>query len=192
VATSSSYFRFFLILATLIASWFGMQQVHELGHVLGAWLTGGQVERVVLPIVGFSRTDLAANPRPLVVAWSGPAFGAMAPLMAWLAAAAIRMPVAFVLRFFAGFCLVANGLYLGVGAFDKVGDCGDLLRHGAQTWQLWLFGLATAPAGLWLWHGLGPKFGLGANAQPVSRQHIFGLVIVSSVLVAIALLIGGE
>jgi hypothetical protein len=37
-----------LIAATLIASWLGMQAVHEAGHVLGARLSGGTVTRVAL------------------------------------------------------------------------------------------------------------------------------------------------
>ena len=31
-----------LIASTLVASWFGMQAVHEFGHVLGAWLNRGR------------------------------------------------------------------------------------------------------------------------------------------------------
>ena len=54
--------------ALLVASWFLMQAVHELGHVLAAWLTGGAVQRVVLSPLEISRTDVMPNPRPLVVA----------------------------------------------------------------------------------------------------------------------------
>jgi hypothetical protein len=61
-----------------------------------------------------------------------------------------------------------TGWYLGVGSFDRVGDAGDLLRHWAAVWQLWLFGLATAPSGLFLWHRLGPYFGLGSARGRVS------------------------
>jgi len=182
--------RVCLIPATLLAAWLGMQQVHELGH-LGAHLTGGRVERVVLHPLSFSRTDLAHNPHPLVVAWAGPIFGALAPLLICLAAERLKLSGAYVLRFFAGFCLLANGLYLGVGSFDRIGDCGDLVRHGAAIWQLWLFGLATAPLGLWLWNGLGPKFGLGKNAQDVSRRHLIGVVAVNIALLASALAVGG-
>src|SRR4029077_4923338 len=127
----------------------------------GARLTGGRVERVVLYPLTISRTDLAENPDPLLVAWAGPVFGAIAPVLVWLAARLARIPGAFVLRFFAGFCLLANGLYIGVGSFDGIGDCGDLLRNGAPNWHLWLFGALTAPIGLWLWHRQGPHFGLG-------------------------------
>src|SRR6202035_355657 len=128
-----------LVLSVVLASWLGMQAVHEFGHTCGAWLTGGRVARVVLHPFTISRTDLAQNPSPLAVVWAGPAIGTLLPLAAWLVAAIARMPGAFVLRFFAGFCLLANGLYIGVGSFSGVGDCGEMLRHGAAIWQLWFF-----------------------------------------------------
>ncbi|MFZ5833635.1 MAG: hypothetical protein ACOY3P_26400, partial [Planctomycetota bacterium] len=119
-----------LIASTLLACWLGMQVVHELGHVLGAWATGGAVERVVLHPLTISRTDLAYNPHPLAVVWMGPLVGVVLPLIAWATAAGARMPLVFLLRFFAGFCLVANGAYIGGGSFDRIGDCGEMLRHG--------------------------------------------------------------
>src|SRR5688572_11187264 len=112
-----------LIGSTILASWLGMQAVHEFGHMCGAWLTGGQVRRVVLHPLTISRTDLAVNPQPLVVVWAGPIFGVLVPLAIWLIAAACLFPGASVLRFFAGFCLVANGLYIGIGSFEGAGDC---------------------------------------------------------------------
>jgi len=45
-----------LISVVLAGSWWAMQAVHEFGHVLGAWLTGGRVERVVLSPLTISRT----------------------------------------------------------------------------------------------------------------------------------------
>jgi hypothetical protein len=166
-----TYMRPLLIASTLLASWLGMQAVHESGHAGAAWLTGGEVKRVVLHPATISRTDLTSNPYPVVAAWAGPVWGAVAPIVMWLAAAAMRTSGAFLLRFFAGFCLVANGLYLGVGSFSRAGDCDDLLNHGAKIWQLWLFGLITVPVGICLWHGQGRNFGLGRSAAPVSRAH---------------------
>jgi len=98
-----------------------------------------------------SRTDLADNPRPLIVVWAGPAVGIAVPLILWGVADAIRLAAAFVLRFFAGFCLMANGLYVGLGSFGAIGDCGEMLRNGSQLRQLWLFGAHATPLGLWLW-----------------------------------------
>jgi hypothetical protein len=146
-----------------------MQWVHEAGHVLAALATGGVVERVVLHPLSISRTDVSVNPRPLIVTWAGPVFGVLAPLAAWLLARALRARSAYVVRFFAGFCGVANGAYLALGSFQRVGDCGELLKHGAAMWHLWLFGTVSAAAGFMLWNRLGPSFGFSPGAQAVSR-----------------------
>ena len=153
-----------LIVSTLVACWLGMQAVHELGHVVGAWVSGGRVAKVVLYPLAISRTDLAENPHPLFVVWAGPVVGVLLPLGFW--------GIAFLLRFFAGFCLLANGLYIGTGSFGRVGDCGEMLRHGSQAWQLWFFGAVTAPVGLWLWHGQGRHFGLGVAKGEVDRTAV--------------------
>jgi hypothetical protein len=180
-----------LAVSAVLGSWLGMQVVHECGHVLGARLTGGKVARVVLHPLTISRTDLADNPRPLVVVWAGPLFGVVAPLAIWGVAAAAGWPGAFVLRFFAGFCLVANGSYIGLGSFDGVGDCGEMLRHGSRLWQLWLFGVVTAPAGVWLWHGQGPHFGLGPSKGRVDRGIAYGTLAACVALVVLGLVVGG-
>src|SRR3990172_5967267 len=93
-----------LIAATVMGSWLGMQAVHELGHVMGAWWTGGEVSRVVLHPLTISRTDLSHNPAPGTVVWAGPIVGDLLPLAAWILARHARMSGEFVLRFFAGFC----------------------------------------------------------------------------------------
>src|SRR5262249_52756079 len=116
-----------LICSTVLGSWLGMQAVHEGGHVGGALLTGGRVAQVVLHPLTISRTDLAENPKPLVVVWAGPVFGALMPLALWAGAVALRLPGAFWLRFFAGFCLIANGAYIGAGSFAAIGDCSEML-----------------------------------------------------------------
>src|SRR4051794_14452795 len=102
-----------LVASVLPLSWLGMMAVHELGHVLGAWLTGGAVSKVVLHPLTISRTELSHNPHPLLVTWAGPVLGVLLPLLALGVAAAVRMPGVYLLRFFAGFCLIANGAYIG-------------------------------------------------------------------------------
>jgi hypothetical protein len=157
-----------LIGSLLPLSWLGMMAVHELGHVLGAWFSGGRVARVVLHPLAISRTDLSRNPHPLFVAWAGPLLGVLLPLAALAAARLANLPHGYLLRFFAGFCLVANGAYIAGGSWAGIGDAGDLLRHGAPTWQLLAFGAAAIPAGLLLWHRQGRHFGLG-NERKVDR-----------------------
>jgi hypothetical protein len=169
-----------------------MMVVHESGHVVGAWLTGGKVERIVAHPLTFSRTDLSQNPRPLLVAWAGPVGGCLFPFGAFGLAFLCRMPGLYLLQFFAAFCLIANGAYIGVGSFLGAGDAGDLLRHGAATWQLWAFGLAAAPLGLYLWHNQGSHFGLGkakGKVQPVAAYVVLAILLT---LVAVELLFGAE
>jgi hypothetical protein len=180
-----------LIASTLVGSWLGMQAVHEFGHVAGAWATGGSVARVVLHPFAISRTDVAGGPSPGVVVWAGPVVGAALPVAAWLLAAAARLPGTFVLRFFAGFCLVANGLYIGLGSFGRIGDCGQMLRHGSEPWQLWAFGLTVVPAGAWLWHGQGKHFGLGPDAKRIQPAVAYGCLLACLALVLGELILGG-
>src|SRR5262245_11944067 len=162
-----------------------MQAVHEFGHVVGAWASGGRVERVVLHPLTISRTDLAVNPQPLVVVWAGPVVGVLLPLAGW---AATR---SYLARFFAGFCLIANGAYIGGGSFDGVGDAGEMLRHGSPMWSLWVFGAAGVAVGLALWHRLGPHFGLGSANGHVSARAAWGCLAALVVTAAAGFLWGG-
>jgi hypothetical protein len=184
--------RAILIVSVLLGSWLGMQAVHEFGHVLGAWSTGGRVARVVLNPLTISRTDVDPNPRPLLVVWAGPIFGALSPLMLWAVAIGLRLSGAFVLRFFAGFCLIANGTYIAGGSFGHIGDCGVMLRSGSAIWQLWLFGAATVPAGFWLWHRQAQNFGLGPAQRRVSAGVAYSSLIACLALLTLACVVGGK
>lgn len=181
-----------LIGSTFLGSWIGMQAVHELGHVVGAWATGAHVTRVVLSPATISRTDVANNSRPLIVVWAGPVVGIGLPLLIWLCAKVTRLSGAFVLRFFADFCLLANGLYVGLGSFGRVGDCGEMLRHGSAPWQLWLFGAVSAPIGLALWHAQGSLFGLGDAHGQVSHRIAYASLGVCLVLLVLGIAVDGR
>jgi hypothetical protein len=181
-----------LILSTLAGSWLGMQIVHEFGHVLGAWLTGGTVRKVVLLPWTLSRTELSSNPDPLLVAWAGPIVGALLPLLVWSVAATLRWPGVYLLRFFAGFCLIANGAYLGGGALERLGDAGDLQRHGTALWQLFVFAALTVPLGLALWNRQGGPFGLGPAHGPVSRRAAYAVPVAVIVVVVLEMFWSGE
>jgi hypothetical protein len=184
--------RAILILSVLLGSWLGMQAVHEFGHVLGAWSTGGRVVRVVLYPLTISRTDVDPNPRPLFVVWAGPVFGVLLPLALWAVAMGLRWSGAFVLRFFAGFCLIANGAYIAGGSVGRVGDCGVMLRSGSAIWQLWLFGAVTVSAGFWLWHRQARNFGLGSAQRPVSTSVSYTSLFACVAMLILACLFGGR
>ena len=178
-----------LVATFLPVCWLGMMIVHEAGHVLGAWVTGGKVERVVLHPLRFSRTDVAPNPYPAIVAWSGPIFGAAAPVLVFGALKLVRVRIDGLLRFFAGFCLVANGAYVGAGSLYSVGDAADLLRSGMARWYLWLLAGVTVAAGLVLWNGTGPAFGLGPARGAVSPRATMALALLLALIVVAELLL---
>ena len=121
-----------LLVAFLPLCWLLMMVTHEAGHVAAAWISGGVVSDVVLHPLVLSRTDLSHNPRPLLVAWGGPLLGVAFPLLLHAVMAAARLPGRHLTRFFAGFCLIANGAYLGAGSAGHIGDAGDLQRHGSR------------------------------------------------------------
>ena len=169
----------------MILSWLGMMLVHEFGHVCAAVLTGGQVQRVIFHPLTFSQTQVDPNPAPGRVVWAGPVLGSLLPPVLWLIARAARWAWSHLLAFFAGFCLIANGVYIGIGSFAGVADAGEMVRLGAPIWTLWLFGLFATAAGLWIWHKVSPKYGFGP--EPESLRPRVALMLLAAALAAIVL-----
>jgi hypothetical protein len=100
-------------------------------------------------------------------------------------------PGIYLFRFFAGFCLVANGVYIAAGSFLGGADPGDMMRNGSPQWLLILFGLVTIPAGLFMWHRQGIYFGLAGGhgkVHPVATIISLGLL---ALLIAAELIYGG-
>tara|TARA_R110001592_G_scaffold79608_1_gene237853 strand:- start:277 stop:771 length:495 start_codon:yes stop_codon:yes gene_type:complete len=158
-----SQFKTFLIVT--VFSWYGMMIFHEAGHVAVALFSGAEIIRVQIPLLGFSYTEIGANPNPLWTAWAGPIGGVSSALLLLLMTTGSRRRVRHIALYFSGFSCIANGLYLGVGMFDRVGDCADLLRNGAEPWQLVLFGVASCLLGFICWHRMGPIRRLFADSE---------------------------
>ena len=183
----------FILIGTFIGfSWLAMQAVHELGHILGGIAGGGTIARVVLYPTTFSQTEVFPNPHPLLEVWAGAVVGAFLPLAVFLIASKFKSRGLYLFRFFAGFCLIANGFYLGLGAFQGIADAQELLMYGAQRWQLILFGLVTAPIGLYLWNGQGANFGLGEAQGEVDRRATIVSLCLFLAVVGVELLAGGR
>jgi hypothetical protein len=101
--------------------------------------------------------------------------GVLLPLGLFLAARIGKWKWTCLPQFFAGFCLIANGGYIGAGSFLGSGNASDpgvMLDHGSPTWLLWLFGVVAFPFGLWLWNGLEPWRGDGEPNRPGSRPAV--------------------
>lgn len=154
-------------------SWLAMMAVHELGHALGAVVTGGEVQRIVLHPLAISRTDVLPNPHPGVVVWFGPIVGCVLPLVLFA-----MIPRRFdvprkVAGFFAGFCLIANGAYIAFGSLSHVGDCREMYRTGTPYWAMFGFGAVALSAGFTVWHGLGSPRQYIRNPSCVTRAMAY-------------------
>lgn len=199
-------FQKLLFAASLVAlSWYAMMAVHELGHVVGAIVTGGTIERVVLYPLTISRTDVSPNPHPAIVVWFGPVVGCILPLVVFAISLRTRWFVVLIAdrcrksdesfktnslcvrniaRFFAGFCLIANGAYISFGSIDRVGDCAEMLLTGTPLWVMIAFGTVTIPLGLYLWHRLGSLRQFINDPSVVTPQMAY--VVSSALLVTVA------
>jgi len=179
-----------LIASTLWFSWLAMMIVHESGHVLGAVCSGGTVRRVVWHPAVISRTDVQPNPHPLVEVWAGPLVGSTAPLMIALMSSAFRLRTAYLMWTVAGFCLLANGAYIGIGSIDPIGDASELLAHGMPRWPMAAFGIVGVTGGMWIWHRVSPRFGFGASPMPIDARHAYGMFAVAALATVVGFAIG--
>ncbi|MBT3378259.1 MAG: hypothetical protein HN742_38405 [Lentisphaerae bacterium] len=151
-----NYSRTITWIVVAALSWYGMMAVHEAGHCLGALATGATIEAVKIPVIGFSRTDFSKGDCPLFVVWAGPLLGATMPVVLLALLRAVGARARHALQFFVGFCLLANGAYIGLGAFSGAGDCRQLAQHGSPGWTLVAFGVLSFGGGLYVWHRMGP------------------------------------
>ncbi len=145
--------------------------LHELGHALTLWMTGGTVTRFSLHPFSWSYTYYQSpSAYPLLTAWAGVLFSsavalALLPLIRpWRSAWTIPLALT-------ALCvLVINGLYLTVDSLLLPGgDATVIIRHGTP----WLFVLATGIAltlvGLAVGLLLLPRIGLTPDDTLVSR-----------------------
>jgi hypothetical protein len=182
-----------LVCGILWLSWLVMTLVHEAGHVAAAWAGGGTVRRVVWHPAVLSRTDVRPNPHPLVEVWAGPLVGCVVPLVIAAAAALARARFAYLTWVVAGFCLIANGAYIGVGAVARpVGDAREMIAHGMARWPMVAFGAVGVVGGFWIWHRVSPQLGFGAApaAAAVDRRHAYVTFAVALLATALGLLFG--
>ncbi len=187
------FFQALLMISMAGLSWLLMMVLHECGHILHGWASGAQLAHVDLPPWGFSRTDFTVNPHPLFVAWGGGIWGCLLPAVIWAALRAAAPGYAYLARWFAGFCLIANGAYLAGGSFlrGRADDAGVILQSGGARWELLLFGIPALAAGLYLWNGLGPWFGLGPSGGTVDRKVAVGMAMALLAVVLIELAMRG-
>ncbi|QDU88347.1 hypothetical protein Pla175_17220 [Pirellulimonas nuda] len=138
-----------LLLAVPAAAWcwLAMMFVHELGHVVAGWLTGGRIAHVELRPGRLSHTLVLPNPWPTAVVWSGIIVGWLTPQIALALRPICWMRIGLVAEFWAGFCLLAGGVYLAVGGGTPLTDTEQLVALGWPLPMLIAIGAAVAVIG---------------------------------------------
>ena len=170
-----------LIATWLLFCWLAMQLLHELGHLFVAWWLGVEVVQFHFGLLTISHTMIneagQSQATLLAITWAGPVVGMALPLVIWGIVALFRFQEAFLARFLAGFCLVANGCYLLCGTTDGYADTGVLLANGAMRWQLIVAGIIGVVPGFLIWNRQGNNFGIGQTPQQIRWQSIAASVI---------------
>ena len=120
-----------------------MTTTHEIGHLLGGWLSGATLTDVELAPWRLPYSLHQPDPHPLTTLWFGPLFGVAAPCVVGLL---VRRSA---IRFVADFCLLGNGLYLALAwiSTDRFLDTQRLLEAGASRTTIVLFCLMTIGLG---------------------------------------------
>lgn len=173
--------RLAFALTLLAYSWLHFEWTHETGHVVGALATGGRVQRVVLHPLVFSRTDVSPNPAPLVEVWAGPVLGCCLGALASVWVRGLSRVGAVGWRAVAGFALLANGSYIGLGAAWPAGDAEVMRQLGTPVWAMASFGIAACVIGAWLWCGARERL----PGAPVRWWHVLTPIAGAGVLAAL-------
>ncbi|MDB4731902.1 M50 family metallopeptidase [bacterium] len=169
--SKQTFHRVALWTSIICLSWFFMQAVHEFGHISAALMTGGTILLIDLHPLHISHTLISPNPQPVIVIWAGPIVGVLLPLVLYLVCCKFFQNMVHLLRFFAGFCLIANGAYLGSIAIEAVGDARDFLVENVPIYFPLTFAIITVPSGFLLWNNQGAIFGIGKNGRTISLQE---------------------
>ena len=126
--------RTVFFIGTILLSWCVMIETHEVGHIVGGWLSGASLRDWQLWPWELPYSFFDPDPHPLITLWAGPVLGSIVPLA-----------IAMVFHnewiwLIANFCVLANGLYLALawGAGGSSLDTQRLLAAGA--WPISIVG----------------------------------------------------
>lgn len=110
--------------------------LHEAGHVVAAWVTGGVVREFVIHPFSSSYVEIEPDPAPLATHAAGVLLGpALALLAALLCPRRAPSPVSLLVGLTAACAFAASGIYVVVGTVLDKGDPATLMHLGwPATW----------------------------------------------------------
>ncbi len=132
-----------ILLLQFLTCWFAMVFFHEIGHLIGGWLTGAQLLRFDLTPWRLPYSIHYPNPHPQITLWSGPLLGIAIPFM-------VRICFRSTLtQMFLSLALLANGTYLLAGLWGNHTelDTQRLLATGTSSSTIAIYCLLTMVPG---------------------------------------------
>jgi hypothetical protein len=120
-----------------------MTVVHETGHIVAGWASGGTLREADVAPWSLPHSHFDPDPHPLVTLWGGPVIGALVPLAI---AALVRHGWMWFIAFF---CVLANGSYLAIAwvTGERYLDTPRLLHHGAHPATIVAYCVVTIAVG---------------------------------------------
>lgn len=119
-------------------------KLHELGHAVAMWVTGGQVERITINPFSWSYTYYASAPLfPIVTSWAGVVMGTVFAVLLLLISGLLNNQYLLLLLMITNVVAAAqNGLYLLIDSLLLIGgDATHLIALGVS--KIVLIGVGT-------------------------------------------------
>lgn len=148
--------------------------IHELGHAIGTWITGGDVYRIYLHPFLPGHCYHSETVHPGITTWAGALFSVCVGMILIIALWRRRAP-RFAPFFAIGvFSLLGNGSYFIVGLLSRFGDPWYIVRRlGASAAGPISFGIISIGIGVVVCAlSLGPVFGIGRQ-ESVGKQVLY-------------------
>jgi hypothetical protein len=122
--------------------------LHELGHALGYWISGGSVIAIVMNAPAPTGHVVGGAQVRGPYTWGGVVFGSLCAVfpLALSRYLARSSATRFTALMVAAFCLAHNGLYLFVGGILPFGDAIGMIELGAPHWLLIVLGMPLLAA----------------------------------------------
>ncbi|MEE2640842.1 MAG: hypothetical protein VX768_09465 [Planctomycetota bacterium] len=145
---------------------------HELGHLVAAKICRARVTYLDLHPLGISSMLFESPSCRSLILWSGFLLGSLFPFVLVSAWNIGLGGLGIFLQAWAWFCLLANGLYLLVGATESLSDSGLLVAAGWPGWTLTLAGAGLAALG---YRGLSRRMQMDWNRQQLNSIRWTGI-----------------
>ena len=163
--------RVALLLGAFVSGQLAQRAVHELGHAIGTWVTGGEVYRIILHPFLEGRCEHSTTSFPMITTLAGVGFSILVGSVAILLSRRYHHPMLAPLVMMGIAAFFSSGFYYIVGVIIPFGDPGYLTNAlGASSILVLLFGISMVGLGIVAaTPALGPVFGMGSH-EPIGRM----------------------